>query len=166
MFAVQVTQLLKGKRRGIDTKIKTQVYKKIIKEAYKGLNKQSNKQNKKYRALKERYKKGKRQLILAITFSWLLFLLLPRDSTSNVIHQKLHKLPNKVFDLLIDYITKHKKKFLLKICKRLEQAITIGPVSNFKFREQIRLKSTSINKINSYPEMLDRLSILAQATVS
>jgi hypothetical protein len=166
MFAVQVTQLLKGERRGMDTKIKTQVYEKIMEEAYEGLNKQSDEWNKKYRALEERYKKGKRWLMLATTFSWLSFLLLPRDGTGNVIHQKLHKLPNEVFDLLMDHVTKHKKKFLLKICKRLEQAITIGPVGNFKFRGQIRLESTSIDEINSYPEMSDGLSMLAQATVS
>jgi hypothetical protein len=89
-------------------------------------------------------------------------LLLPHDGSLNLRHRDFYKIPNEAFDLLVAHLTKHKKEFILKVCEELERAIKIGSNGELIFRGEIRLERTSIDEITSYPEMSNKLSMLAR----
>jgi hypothetical protein len=88
-------------------------------------------------------------------------LLLLRDSFLNLCNRDFYKIPNKAFNLLLAYLIKYKKEFILKAYKGLKRAIEINSVKKFIFYKEIQLKNISINKISLYPEISDKLFILA-----
>ncbi|KAH8787525.1 hypothetical protein F5882DRAFT_402878 [Hyaloscypha sp. PMI_1271] len=163
MFAECINQDLKGERTSMDVKIKTQVYGKILEKHAPNLSKDSKEWSMKYRALENWYSNGKRWLKLVTALGWHSFLLLPHSGSGNVDHRDIHKLSAGGFDCLLLYLKKYKQEFLLKVCKKLEHAISITSIGKFNFQRQIRLESTSIDEITSYAEMSDKLCMLAEA---